>query len=138
MPKLKIYTYDMTSGYSSTAYYHGFIGRATALADTNASYMQASLTCTFHCNRFFDGKFSALSAFYVPNTLSVHMPLGHFYEPVTYPMPLTLYGISYLGILLFHKQRHYLCPKAFRPRPVIDSYIRSFVSISFASIFDTF
>lgn len=43
-------------------------------------------------------------------------------------MPVTPHGISYLGLLLFHKQRHYLCPATFRPRPVIDPYIRRFVS----------
>lgn len=43
-------------------------------------------------------------------------------------MPVTPHGISYLGLLLFHKQRHYLCPATFRPRPVIDPYIQRFVS----------
>nr|DAU02615.1 MAG TPA: hypothetical protein [Caudoviricetes sp.] len=35
-----------------------------------------------------------LSAFNVPNTLSVHISLGFLYKPATLITPLTLYGFS--------------------------------------------
>jgi len=44
-----------------------------------------------------------LPAFHVPNMLSLHIPLGFLYKPVTLPMPVTLYGLSYERFLLIHK-----------------------------------
>ena len=82
----------MTGGFSSTAYYHRFAGRAAALRWTRA--VCYALEALFHNRRFIARSGSTFHPFLVPIFLSVHNPLRLSYEPVRWEAPVTLQGLS--------------------------------------------
>lgn len=109
-------------------HYSGFLTHASALTDVNAGYATANLTAVFPTTASLMVKSlrHRLSTFRICYLFIC--ALRFLLWACRFPMPITSHGVSYLGILLFHNRRHYLCPAAFRPCPVIDPYIRRFVS----------
>lgn len=65
--------------------------------------------------------------FLVPIILSVHMPVGVRSEPVSLDAPVTRHGFSQATFLL-NRTDCRLDTETFRFRPLIDPYIREFVS----------
>lgn len=81
----------MTGGYSSTAYYHCFIGRAAALSRIKTACFIADV---FAVTASSCADTQRPEPFLVPIFLSVHFPLRLSYEPVRWEVPVTLQGFS--------------------------------------------
>lgn len=60
----------------------------------------------FPYHYFIGSKTSIFQAFLVPLLLSLHISLGHWYEPVSLIVPVTLYGFSYRRVFTNPHLRH--------------------------------